>query len=338
MRTVWGAVVLLLLVCYATVRTPGQAPSTSLETVERTYDAVEKLNDLNREYQQKSDAAKFLQLYSFVVNAPDRSKVITKLHAAFPYAKGDQDVRDILAADEKALEKNPHPQEEEQSLDSAGRLFLRERTSIRKIDGETVDLPSFTSVRRLSAKGDTFSVTADGVNAFDVPRNKLCTARQDVLAMAQQKQQEAAQLKALAEQFMTASVSAAAQDRRRQVDEQQRQQQQSRQPEVPQQTIDRQEEILFLLGKVHRPGTSVVLPPRKQQAELWKEYLRLQSSRGDLPEQARQQAKDELASIEQEERNEEIRGLRAQAQQAQAEAQQARSDADYARSQSRNQP
>jgi hypothetical protein len=103
-----------------------------------------------------------------------------------------------------------------------------------------------------------------------------------------------------------------------------RQQQQVVQTGVQQQTIDRQEEILFLLGKVHRPGMSVVLPPPQQQAALWKEYLQLQMSRTDLPEQARQQATDQLRALQQEEQAEERRqrqGQIAQAQQAQIEQQ-----------------
>lgn len=102
------------------------------------------------------------------------------------------------------------------------------------------------------------------------------------------------------------------------------QQEQAAQTGVPQQIIDRQQEILFLLGKVHRPGMSVVLPSEKEQAALWKEYLRLQVSRGDLSEQARQDARDELAAIAEEERNEEIRQLRARASQAEADAAMAR--------------
>ena len=101
-----------------------------------------------------------------------------------------------------------------------------------------------------------------------------------------------------------------------------RQQQQAVQTGVQQQTINRQEEILFLLGKVHRPGMSVVLPPPQQQAALLKEYLQLQMSRTDLPEQEKQQARDQLRALEQEEQAEERRQAVAQAQQAeQAQAQ-----------------
>jgi hypothetical protein len=271
-------------------------------------------------------------MYSSIYkNDPDRSNKIAALYAAFPYAKGDQDVRDILAADEKELEKNPHPQEEEQSLDSAELLFLEEQISVRNIDGKMIDLPYGSLVRRLSSKGDTFTVTADGVNAFDVSKDKLSTGRQDVLAMAQQKKREAAELNERGTTMVNTITRQAAQQQQQQQRAEMRRQQgeveQPRQPEVPQQTIDRQEEILFLLGKVQRPGMSVVLPPPKQQAALWKEYLRLQSSRADLPEQARQQARDDLASIEQEESNKELRQLRARAAAAEWEAEKAsRSD------------
>ncbi len=221
MRTARRAAVLLFLLCYATSRTPGQAPSTSLDRVVSAYDAVKKLNDLNREYQQKLDAGKFLEGYSMIERGdPERTKKIANLYEVFPNARQDPDVRDILAADEKELEKNPHPQEEEESLDSAGFLFLKERTSVRNVNGNVVALNPYTKVRRLSIKGDTFTVIADGVNAFDVPRDKLNTGRQDVLAMSQQKQQESAQLAALVVQFGTAALNAATQDKRRQLDEQ----------------------------------------------------------------------------------------------------------------------
>jgi hypothetical protein len=168
-----------------------QASSTSeassrLEGVSRLLDIQKKVLDLDRERNQKSDAAKFLEGYSLTYKAdPGRSKKLAELDTLLPYARGDQDVRDILAADEKELEKNPHPQEKEQSLDSARLLILKEGP--------------FTTVRRLSSKGDTFTVTADGVNVFDVPRDKLLLhpGRQDVLAVALQKQREAAELNQL---------------------------------------------------------------------------------------------------------------------------------------------
>jgi hypothetical protein len=266
-----------------------QASSTSelnsrLETVARASDILKKLGDLQRESKQKLDASNFLAGYSLINRGnPGRSKHIARLYALFPGAKLDQGVTDILAADEKELERTPNPQEKEPSLDSAAILLLRERTSIRNTDGKVIDLNAFTLVRRLSIQGDTFTVTADGVNAFDVPKDKLYTGRGTVLAVAKQKQEEAAQLSNLAFNLATNTLNVVAQEKQRreaeerqsvmqrQVIEQQaaEQQQQAGQTQTQQkQTIDRQEEILFLLGKAHRPGMSVVLPPPKQQAEL----------------------------------------------------------------------
>ena len=232
-----------VLLCSIASGMYAQVPSTSeansrLELITRVNDIDKKVNDLKRESKQKSDAAKFLDVFSLLYrNDPNLAAQIAQLFKDFPDARIDQDVRDILAAYEKELEKNPHPQEEERNLDSATDFWLREQTSVRNIDGNVVVLDRGTVVRRLSIKGDTFSVIADGVNGFDVPRDKLCGGWRDpifsqsALAMSQQKQQEAARLSNLARSLATNTANVLAQA------------QQARQAEAQQQLVQQQVQV-----------------------------------------------------------------------------------------------
>lgn len=66
-----------------------------------------------------------------------------------------------------------HAQLPQLQLSSQDILFLTESVSIRTISGGVTNLSQGDAVGFLSANGNTYRVTPDGVNAFDVPIEKL---------------------------------------------------------------------------------------------------------------------------------------------------------------------
>src|SRR4051812_1021934 len=96
-----------------------------------------------------------------------------------------------------------------QALSSGGIYFLTEPVSI-SANSRVIGLPRGTALRLLSDNGGTFTVTADGVYSFPLPKNKLAMRNDAATQPA-----SADAMKAVAEQ-----EQAAVQQRPRQVEEQ----------------------------------------------------------------------------------------------------------------------